>query len=79
MNVDFKETGITSCIYEDSNGKAIDSFKWTNGKLISEEDRCVESYELKEIHGITYLFFPWINGDVVYRGSSVHYYVLEKE
>lgn len=79
LNVEFKETGITSCIYEDSNGKAFDSFKWTNGKLISVEDRCVESYELKEINGKTYLFFPWINGDVVYRGSSVHYYVLEKE
>lgn len=54
-------------------------FKWTNGKVISPTEQCVESYIIKEINGKTYLFFPWINGDVVFRGDPACFYVLEKE
>ncbi len=79
LNVELLPDGAISIMVEDQATPSKGFFQWTNGKIYDSAAQCVESYEIKEINGKTYLFFPWINGDVVYRGTPASYYVLEKE
>lgn len=77
----FYEDGNVSCVTTQDGGDEEERsgyFTWTKGKLITVEHSCVRDYHIKEIQGKTYLFFPWINGDVIYRNDPVHYYVFEK-
>lgn len=52
---------------------------WTKGSIIDSENNVVEAYEIRQIEGKTYLFYPWISGDVVFGGHKAQYYVLEKK
>jgi hypothetical protein len=50
---------------------------WTQGRVDSGEFRPA-LYVVKNISGDMYMFFEWINGDVITRGQKPSYYVLKK-
>lgn len=73
------ENGDSKAKFENSESPFESYLTWTNGYFINESYGVVEAYETKTIDGKTYLFLPWISGDVVYGGKSPSYYVLEKK
>jgi bla regulator protein BlaR1 len=36
------------------------------------------AYQIKELDGVTYMFYEWKNGDYTYHNMNPYYYVLEK-
>ena len=59
-------------------GRTSLGFHWEDGWLSSEDGKAKSQYYIKEIQGTTYLFLPWLNGDVIDRGQKPWYYVLKK-
>ncbi len=65
-------TGREVCVNGNSN-----KWKWTLGKIYAgspTEGR----YEIRQMAGRTFLFFAWMNGDVLSRGHKPYWVVLEK-
>ncbi|UCF42875.1 MAG: DUF3887 domain-containing protein, partial [Planctomycetota bacterium] len=59
-------------------GKTSSSFTWRRGWIRHEDGRTKARYQIKKINGTTYLFLPWLSGDVTIRGQKPRYYVMEK-
>ncbi|MBN2020981.1 MAG: DUF4019 domain-containing protein [Sedimentisphaerales bacterium] len=51
---------------------------WTKGWIIDDESDIKAEYEIRDINGTTYLFLPWLSGDVTIRHQKPKYYVLKK-
>lgn len=54
------------------------TWRWTQGKVCTMwkgTEYCAD-YAIKSIEDRTYLFLPWISGDVTIHGQAPHYYVL---
>jgi bla regulator protein BlaR1 len=62
------------------DGGKVDGYKvtWTKGLVISKENQTASKYTIKNIDGSTYMFFEWKNGDYMFRGMDLQYYVLKK-
>ncbi|UCC97651.1 MAG: hypothetical protein JSW66_17625 [Phycisphaerales bacterium] len=53
--------------------------RWTRGLLLNSSSKTASRYILREIGGITYMFFEWKSGDYTLRHRDPCYYVLRKE
>lgn len=51
---------------------------WTKGWVVDNGSDVRAEYEIKDINGTTYLFLPWLSGDVTVRHQKPQYYVLRK-
>ncbi len=52
---------------------------WTKGVVIHHGDKTASHYEIREINGMSYMFFEWKSGDYSIRGMKPIYYVLRKK
>ena len=53
-------------------------FTWTKDHILNNADKTDSSYEIRDIDGVTYMFFQWKSGDYTIRGMKPSYYVLKK-
>lgn len=60
------------------NGTTAGPWQWTKGDIYHPGDKSHAKYLFSQINGEIYLFFEWINGDVLLRGAKPHYYVLKR-
>ncbi len=60
------------------NGRTSKSWTWTKDWIWHRDGKTKAQYKIKELAGATYLFFPWLSGDVTIRGMEPKYYVLKK-
>lgn len=77
LKLNFKENGelmVTST----SRTSSASAITWTKGLIIDKADKTASKCEIKNIDGITYMFYEWKSGDYVYRGMPPWYYVLKK-
>jgi hypothetical protein len=51
---------------------------WTKGWIFNAEGKAKAQYYIKSVDGRTYLFYPWLSGDVTIRKMQPKYYVLKK-
>jgi hypothetical protein len=51
---------------------------WANGQMAGQEGTTTAEYFVKDLNGETYLFLPWLSGDVTIRGMKPKYYVMKK-
>ena len=63
-------------VYPDGTTSGL--WRWTKDYLWDPGERNEARYEIKPMDGASYLFLPWINGDVTIRGQKPFYYVLKK-
>ena len=61
-----------------AEGRTSQPWTWSNGWIYDNDDNIKAEYKIREIAGHTYLFFPWLSGDVTIRGMKPSYYVLKK-
>ena len=61
-----------------AEGRTSKSWTWSKGWIHDNDDNIKAEYKIREIAGHTYLFFPWLSGDVTIRGMKPSYYVLKK-
>ena len=52
--------------------------QWKEGWITDNESQIRAEYFVKDMEGATYLFMPWISGDVTIRGEMPQFYVLRK-
>ncbi|MCC6798243.1 MAG: hypothetical protein IT366_24230 [Candidatus Hydrogenedentes bacterium] len=52
--------------------------QWKEGWITDNESQIRAEYFVKDLDGSTYLYLPWISGDVTIRGEKPQYYVLRK-
>ncbi|MCC6154250.1 MAG: tetratricopeptide repeat protein, partial [Candidatus Hydrogenedentes bacterium] len=52
--------------------------QWKKGWITDNESQIRAEYFVKDLEGSTYLFLPWISGDVTIRGEKPQFYVLRK-
>ncbi len=60
------------------DGKTSGSWTWQKNQLIEPKSKYSAEFMIQSSGGKTYMFFPWISGDVTIRGEKPRYYVLEK-
>jgi serine protease AprX len=53
-------------------------FRWENGFLMHDNGKTKAEYYIRQMGDSTYLFLPWLSGDVTERGQKPWYYVLTK-
>lgn len=53
--------------------------KWTKGWIVDLDSKIQAQYEIRDIGDGTYLFYPWLSGDVSIRYMQPLYYVLKKK
>jgi len=58
------------------NGKSSKSIIWTKDWIYTADGKTKAQYHIKSIDGNTYLFLPWLSGDVIIRGMKPAYYVV---
>jgi len=51
---------------------------WADGWVTHPNGRTRAQYFIKTLGGATYLFLPWLSGDVTERGQQPSYYVMKK-
>ncbi len=51
---------------------------WTKGVVIHHGDKTASHYEIREINGMSYMFFEWKSGDVTIWGMKPRYFVLQR-
>ncbi|MBA7480954.1 hypothetical protein ES707_16422 [subsurface metagenome] len=61
-----------------AGGKTSVSWTWTKDWLWHSDGKTKAQYKIKQMEGETYLFLPWLSGDVAIRGQKPWYYVLKK-
>ena len=59
-------------------GKTSSVFSWRDNYIIDKDSEIEAEYYIKQIDGQTWLFLPWLSGDVTIRGQKPKYYVLKK-
>lgn len=57
---------------------AYTTFSWTKDMILNKQEKTAGKYEIKEINGITYMFFEWKSGEYIFRNTKPLYYVLKK-
>lgn len=72
------ELFLKQVVFTPSGGTSIGN-TWTNGWIYDNKDKVKAEYKITEFDGRSYLFFPWLSGDVTIRGMKPRYYVLEKK
>jgi hypothetical protein len=60
------------------NGTTAGPWQWTKGDIYHPGDKSHAKYLFRQVSGETYLFFAWMNGDVLNRGAKPSYYVFKK-
>lgn len=60
------------------SGKMSLGWTWKQGWVTHTNGRTRYQYHVKSIDGLTYLFLPWLSGDVTDRGQEPSYYVLTR-
>jgi uncharacterized membrane protein len=60
------------------NGKTSTRFTWTKDWIWHNDGKTKAQYKIKKMNSDTYLFLPWLSGDVTIRGQKPRYYVLKK-
>ncbi|MFA5424432.1 MAG: hypothetical protein WC374_11315 [Phycisphaerae bacterium] len=60
------------------NGHTSTNFIWTKGVIYTGDGKTKAEYLIKTFKDGTYLFLPWLSGDVTIRGMKPKYYVLKK-
>ncbi|MDF2673613.1 MAG: blaR [Clostridiales bacterium] len=73
----FEENGVLR-VKIDSGRSGVSPATWTKGLIIDKRYKTASKCEIKEIDGVTYMFYEWKSGDYVYRGMEPCYYVLKK-
>jgi len=53
-------------------------YTWTKDWIYTANGETKAQYYIKSIDDETYLFYPWLSGDVTIRGMKPAYYVLKK-
>jgi len=53
-------------------------FSWKDDWILHEDGRTKAQFYMKQIDGQTYLFLPWLSGDVTIRGRKPAYYILRR-
>jgi hypothetical protein len=61
-----------------NGGATSTTFRWENGWLLHEDGKTRAQYYIRRMGDSTYLFLPWLSGDVTVRGQKPSYYVLKK-
>jgi hypothetical protein len=61
-----------------SDGTTTSFVRWENDWLLHQDGKTKAKYYIKQIDDSTYLFLPWLSGDVTERGQKPWYYVLKK-
>ena len=51
---------------------------WNEEWILHRDGQTKGMYIIKEIDGSSYLFLPWLSGDVTERGQKPSYYVLKR-
>jgi serine protease AprX len=59
-------------------GKTSLDWTWKQDWITHSNQRTRAQYYIRNIDGATYLFLPWLSGDVTERGQKPIYYVLKK-
>ena len=59
-------------------GRTSSFFSWKDDYIIHEDGKTKAKYYIKQIDGQTWLFLPWLSGDVTISGQKPKYYVLKK-
>ncbi|MCX7920908.1 MAG: hypothetical protein N3B21_02610 [Clostridia bacterium] len=75
--LDFDENGKLIFRVE-SRSASMPYVTWTKGLIIDAVGKTASKCEIKDINGITYMFYEWKSGDYSYRGMTPWYYVLKK-
>jgi bla regulator protein BlaR1 len=60
------------------NGTTSGPWTWTKGMIIHPGDQTASRYFIKEMEGLTYMFFEWKSGDYTFRNMEPWFYVLVK-
>ncbi|MBX7259696.1 MAG: hypothetical protein K1Y02_25295, partial [Candidatus Hydrogenedentes bacterium] len=60
----------------DVSGGTSLGWTWTEGWITHSNGRTRAQYTIKDIAGASYLFLPWLSGDVTERGMAPRYYVM---
>ena len=61
-----------------SGGRMSLSWTWTKDWIWHSDGKTKAQYKIKQIGSQSYLFLPWLSGDVTKRGQKPWYYVLKK-
>ncbi len=61
-----------------SGGRTSSFFAWTKDWILHSNGKTKAQYKIRQIDDKSYLFLPWLSGDVTKHGQKPHYYVLEK-
>ena len=67
-DIEFNPDGTTS----------LGGISWKKGLIVENQSKISAKYEIKDINGTTYLFLPWLSGDVTIRHQKPVYYILKK-
>ncbi len=51
---------------------------WKGNLIYAEDGKTKAKFEIREIAGLTYLFYPWLSGDVIEGRVKPSYYVLKR-
>ena len=60
------------------DGTASMNNRWEQDQLIHPNGKTHAQYLIRDINNATYLFLPWLSGDVTDRGMEPAYYVFKK-
>lgn len=70
-------TGIGEITFNKDGTTSKPWLQWTSGKIFhTGGDQSVAEYEIRKIQNEFYLFWPIMNGDVLFRGATPWYSVL---
>ncbi len=68
----------TSAATQKNRKPGVRMFAWTKGWIMDRSNKIQAQYVIKELGGRTYLFYPWLSGDVSRRYTPPRYYVMKK-
>jgi serine protease AprX len=61
-----------------NNGTTDSFFSWKGDQIQDNESKTKAQFHIRQMNGTTYLFLPWLSGDVTIRGQKPSYYVLKR-
>jgi len=73
------DTGVNGSYFNKRSGIMINNtYQWTKGYIIDDNNKIIPSYTIKNIDGSDYMFIQWKSGDYTIRGMEPCYYVFKK-